>query len=255
MRAIGAYSIKGGVGKSTMAVNLAWCAATEGRRTLLWDLDPQGAASYCLRVAPRVKGGVKGLLKKGRGLDAAIKGTDFEGLDLMPADFSYRRMDTLLDDFKQPRKRLRRLAGAMREEYDLLIFDCAPSISLTSENVFRMADLLLVPIIPSPLSMRTLAQLEGHLAKHGPSRVQVRSFFSMADGRKRLHKETVAEHLGRYPGTLRTVIPYASEVELMTVRRAPLQSYSPASRAGQAFQRLWDEVKPILWGAARSSAA
>ena len=90
------YNIKGGVGKTTAAVNLAYLAAADGHRTLLWDLDPQGAASFLFRVKPRVKGGGKALIRGTKALDDAIKGTDFDDLDLIPADFTYRNMDLLL---------------------------------------------------------------------------------------------------------------------------------------------------------------
>jgi len=157
MKIIGVYSIKGGVGKTSTAVNMAYLAAAEGRRTLVWDLDPQGAASFYFRVKPKVKGGVSALLRGKRELDAVIKGTDFELLDLLPADFSYRNMDILLEG---PKKRitaqLERLLRPIRREYDLVFLDCPPSISLMSENIFRAAHALLVPVVPSTLSARTL---------------------------------------------------------------------------------------------------
>ena len=246
MSVVASYSIKGGVGKTTTAVNLAWVAANRGLRVLLWDLDPQGAATYCLRVAARVRGGAKAILRRDGEVASQIKASDHEGLDLLPADFSYRRMDTLLDDMKRPRKRLREVLGQVVDEYDLIVLDCAPSISLTSESIFRAADLLLVPLVPSPLSMRTLAQLQRHLRRKGPKGLRLACFFSMADSRKRLHKETIAEHLGRRSDLLRTVIPYASDVELMSVRRAPLPSYAPGNRAAQAYERLWQEVDEFL---------
>jgi cellulose biosynthesis protein BcsQ len=90
------YNIKGGVGKTTAAVNLAYLSAADGCRTLLWDLDPQGAASFLFRIKPRVKGGGKALIRGTKALDDAIKGTDFDHLDLLPADFTYRNMDLLL---------------------------------------------------------------------------------------------------------------------------------------------------------------
>ena len=97
MRIYATYNIKGGVGKTTTAVNLAFLAAESGLRTVLWDLDPQGAASFMFRVKPKVKGGGKALIKGKRPLDDAIKGTDFDNLDLIPADFTYRNMDLLLE--------------------------------------------------------------------------------------------------------------------------------------------------------------
>ena len=251
MSIVASYSIKGGVGKTTTAVNLAWVAAHHGRRVLLWDLDPQGAASYCLRVAAKVKGGAKGVLDGPRAVARRIKASDHPGLDLLPADFSYRRMDSLLDGMGKPRKVLRRVLGGVVDDYDLIVLDCAPSISLTSESIFRAADLLLVPLLPSPLSLRTLEQLERHLQRKGPASLRVACFFSMADGRKNLHKYTISSNLGQRRNLLRTVIPYASDVEYMSVRRAPLPSYAPRNPASLAYARLWSEVHALLEGRPR----
>ena len=93
-----------------------------------------------------------------------MKGTDVEGLDLLPADFSYRHLDIELDKRKKPLERLRQVLDKLEDDYDLAILDCAPSISLVSESIFSAADLLLVPIIPSTLSLRTFEQLQGFLA-------------------------------------------------------------------------------------------
>ena len=96
MKVIALYNIKGGVGKTAAAVNLAYLCAGGGRPTLLWDLDPQGAASYCLRVDAKVKGGRKALLSGKHPLTRAIVPSAFAGLDVLPADFSYRNMDLAL---------------------------------------------------------------------------------------------------------------------------------------------------------------
>ena len=153
------YNIKGGVGKTTTAVNLAYLAAASGRRTLLWDLDPQAAATFLFRVKPRVKGGSRGLVSGKRPVDDAVKATDFEDLDLLPADFSYRNMDLELDDVKKRTGSLDQLLSAVGQDYDVVFLDCPPSVSLVSENVLRAADVLLVPLIPATLSLRTYAQL------------------------------------------------------------------------------------------------
>jgi cellulose biosynthesis protein BcsQ len=247
MRIVGSYNIKGGVGKTAAAVNLAYAAAREGMRTLVWDLDPQGAATYYFRVKPRVKGGGKALVKGRRELDSVVKGTDFENLDLLPADFSYRNMDLVLEDNKKPTKRLLRLLRPLSEEYDLVFLDCPPSISLVSENIFRAADVLLVPMIPTTLSARTLSQLmefiEGHAALGD---LIVMPFFSMVDRRKRMHRDLIEQLPQDYPGILATAIPYASEVERMGLHRMPLAAYAPSNAAAVAYDALWRELRRAL---------
>jgi len=248
VKVVGIYSIKGGVGKTATAVNLAYLAAAAGQRTLVWDLDPQGAASYYFRIKPKVKGGGRGLLRGKRGADDAIKGTDFEGLDLLPADFSYRNMDILLEGAKKkPVDQLKRLLKPFVKEYDLVLFDCPPSISLMSENIFRAADALLVPLIPSTLSARTLAQLQDFLkTEDGFGALKVLPFFSMVDAARPLHTETMARLSAEYPEMLPAAIPLAPEVERMGLHRMPLPAYAPSNAAAGAYRALWDEVATAL---------
>jgi chromosome partitioning protein len=248
MKVVATYSIKGGVGKTSAAVNLGTLAARDGVRTLIWDLDPQGAASYLFRIKPKVKGGGRGLIRgKGDPL-AVMKGTDVEGLDLLPADFSYRHLDIELDKRKKPLQRLRGVLAQLDGDYDLAILDCAPSISLVSESVFRAADLLLVPIVPSTLSVRTFEQLQGFLARAGNSSPDVLGFLSMVDRRKRLHRELTESLPAALPAVSATAIPSASVVELMGVRRAPVVATRPSSPAAKAYVALWDQVRDALDG-------
>lgn len=243
MRIIGVYNIKGGVGKTAAAVNLAYLSAMEGYRTLIWDLDPQGAATYYFRIKPRVKGGGRKLLKSKGELDGQIKGTDFENLDLMPADFSYRNMDLLLGEAKKPVKQILRLLRPLSEEFDRVFLDCPPSISLVSENIFRAANALLVPSIPTTLSLRTYQQLQDFLSGHDVNGISVMPFFSMVDRRKRVHLDILKEFPEANPEALNTSIPYASDVEKMGIRRAPVTEFAPNSVSAKSYQDLWDEVK------------
>jgi len=243
-RVLATYNIKGGVGKTSAAVNLATLAAHEGAPTLLWDLDPQGASTYLFRVRAKVKGGGAKLVRGKSDVDALLKGTDTEGLDLLPADFSYRHMDLALGDAKRPERSLKRVLEPLQDEYEYTFLDCPPSISLVSESVFEAADALLVPIIPATLSSRTLAQLQSVLAgdKHGP---QVLGFFSMADRRKKLHRELMDE-LSTEHDVLETVIPNSAEVERMGAQRAAIVDFAPKSRAARAYADLWEEVRGRL---------
>jgi chromosome partitioning protein len=235
------YNIKGGVGKTATAVNLAYLAARDGHRTLLWDLDPQGAASYLLRVRPRVKGGGKALIRGKTSLDDALKPTEFDRLDLVPADFTYRHLDLVLDATKKPTQRIARLLGPLDGAYDLVILDSPPGISLVSENVVNAAGTLLVPLIPTTLSVRTLEQLTGFVAglDHQPA---LFPFFTMVDGRKRLHREVIDDLRTRRGDLAATVIPALSLVEQMSVHRAPLPAFAPRSRVARSYEDLWGEI-------------
>jgi chromosome partitioning protein len=242
MKILALYSIKGGVGKTSSAVNLAYCAANTGLRTLVWDLDPQGASSYYFRIKPKVKGGGKDLISGKRELDDSIKGTDFENLDLLPADFSFRNFDLLLDDKKNPTKQLKKRLTTLSKDYDLIFLDCPPSISLLSEAVFAAADFLLTPIIPTTLSLRTLEQLSEFIAQQGLANTTLIPFFSMVDRRKSLHKDIMLQVQEDYPSILSTTVPYASEIERMGLERKPLGAYSAKSRAAEAYRALWQEI-------------
>ncbi|MFH0944541.1 MAG: ParA family protein [Planctomycetota bacterium] len=248
MKVLACYNIKGGVGKTAAAVNLAYLAAAEGRRCLLVDLDPQGAATFYCRVKPKVKGGGRKLIKGKRTLGRWIRGTDFENLDLLPADFSYRNLDLFLDQTKRPTRRIRKLLRSLAEEYEVVYIDCAPSISLVSESVFHASDALLVPTIPTPLSLNTLEQLVRHLHREELDWLPVLPFFSMVDLRKGLHQQTIAESSSGPPPFLETRIPYSSLVEQMGTRCAPLPSYAPLSMPAQAFLKLHHEIMARLEG-------
>jgi cellulose biosynthesis protein BcsQ len=242
MRIIGVYNIKGGVGKTATAVNLAYLAARDGLRTLVWDLDPQGAASFYFRIKPRIKGGSTKMLRGKKELDELIKGTDYEGLDLLPADFSYRNMDLVLDDVKKPAKRLLKLLRPLSYEYDIVFLDCPPSISLVSENIFQAADALLVPTIPTTLSLRTYRQLLEFVADNNLDRLKLMPFFSMVDRRKRMHLEIIRDLPKIHPELLATHIPYASDVERMGMYRKPLAEYASKGAATTAYEELWSEI-------------
>lgn len=244
MKVFATYNIKGGVGKTATAVNIAYLASRDGYRTLLWDLDPQSAASFLFRVKPRVKGGGKALIAGRRLIDDAIKATDFENLDLLPADFTYRNLDLHLDSEKKPTLRLRSLLLPLRREYDVVVLDCPPGISLLSENVLNAADLLLVPLIPTTLSVRTLEQLTGFLADFDRRRrPKILAFFSMIDRRKRLHRE-IAERLpAERKDVAATTIPALSAIERMSVDREPVTASAPRTAAARCYRELWREAR------------
>ena len=240
-RVLASYNIKGGVGKTSTAVNLAYLAARAGLRTLVWDLDPQGASSFLFRIKPKVKGGGDRLLTGATDVGGLIRGTDVERLDLLPADFSYRRMELALDAYKKPARRLGRVLAPVLDEYEYVFLDCPPSVSLVSESVFGAADGLLVPLIPATLSMRTFPQLE-RIVRDAADPPEILGFFSMVDGRKRMHREVIETMTREHPGLLAAVIPAASDIERMGLHRSPVGEFAPRGSAGRAYEALWAEV-------------
>ncbi len=244
MKVIATYNIKGGVGKTSTTVNLAYLAAKNSHRTLVWDLDPQGASSYYFRVKPKVKGGSKTLISGKCELNGLIKGTDFDYLDLLPADFSFRNLDLVLDGRKNPTQRLQKLLQPLADEYEYIFLDCPPNISLLSEAIFEATDILLSPLIPTTLSLRTLDQLKAFIKenKNKLKNLELIYFFSMADQRKKMHKEIIASFSKQHPDLLDIIIPYASDIEKMGIKRMPLGAYTQKGRSIEAYRALWEAI-------------
>lgn len=255
---IAVYNIKGGVGKTTTAVNLAYLCAADGWRTLLWDLDPQGAATFLLKAGPDPKGGTKRLIQGRRLLETLVKATEYENLDLLPANFSYRHMDLHLSERKKRAQRLLKLMRPLQMSYGSVFLDCPPGISLVSENIMHAADALLVPTVPSPLSIRMLDRLRNFVVQQKRHDLVLLPFFSMVDRRRRLHRESIASIRAEFPAMLDTEVPYASEIERLSVRRAPLSAYSPRNPNTLIYRALWQEIDARLdraRGALHQSAA
>ena len=243
MTTLALYSNKGGVGKTAAAVNLAYLAAKSGKSTLICDLDPQGSATFYFRVKPRLKRQARGLVKGGKPVDRSIKGTDYENLDLLPADFSHRNLDITFNTLKRPKRRLDMVLAPFKEEYDLIILDCPPTINLVAENIIKTADLLLEPLIPTTLSVRTHEQLLAFLKESGRGSKKVSAFFSMVDGRRNMHQEIMIALRDQFDNILETTIPYLSKIEQMGINREPVPAFAPGSRAAQTYNALWTEIQ------------
>ena len=247
MTTLAIYSNKGGVGKTATAVNLSYLAAQNGAKTLICDLDPQGSATYYFRVKPKLKSGPKGFVKGAKGIYKSVKGTDFENLDILPADFSLRKLDVLYNKFGNSKMRLKKMLYPFAAEYHLIILDCPVTIGILAENILNAADYAIVPMIPTTLSVRTYNQLLSFCKKKGYDVAKIFPFFSMVDRHKTMHRELLISVSKDFKGVLQSFVPYLAQIEKMGIYRAPVALYAPRSLAAKSYQNLWRKIqKKIL---------
>lgn len=247
MKILACYSNKGGVGKTATSVNLAHAFVIMGLRVLLCDLDPQGASGFYFRVKPSKKLTEARFFEDVAHLTGAIRASDYEGLDILPANMDFRDFDVLLSRMRNKRSRLKKALTAVEGDYDLILLDCPPNISTLSENVFRAADAIVVPVIPTTLSERSFEQLVDFFDENNLPKSKLLGVFSMVQISKSLHVDTIkrlaSAHRKRF---LRAWIPFASDIERMGVHRAPILATSPKGSAADAYRALAAEVMARL---------
>lgn len=240
MKTVAVYNLKGGVGKTTTAINLAWLSSVKSsRRTLLWDLDPQAAASYLIGTQSEATDAATTLFSRDVKIEKLIRPSTVEGIDLLAADASLRNLDRVLFDLGK-RKRLKKMLSRLSKYYDRVILDCPPGLNETADQVLLAADLVIVPVIPSPLSQRAFIEVQHYIDRQSGKHAPMLPVFSMVDRRRNLHKQALARH-PQWP-----VVPMSSAVERMTEVRLPLGEFDPDCPASLAYGRLWTGIERKL---------
>ena len=242
MIVIALYNLKGGVGKTASCVNFAYLAAADGYKTLLWDIDPQGSSSFYYKAKPKVHPGIKKLITKEGGLEDAVLSTDFEMLDVIPADNSSKSFDVMLEEMKSSKNKLKNVLKPLDQEYDFVFIDCPPGFSALSENIFSAADIVLMPVIPTTLSIRTYNMVKDYFKEKDLDIKKMMCFFTMVDLRKNMHNE-IMEELYKDKRFFQNYIPYLSDVEKMGIHKAPIMEFANSSYAAKCYRELWLEIK------------
>ncbi len=241
MSVIAVYSPKGGVGKSTLAVDLAWrCAVPGGRRTLLWDLDVQGGASYLMGLDEDERPRALAAFQRDTPPGQLATPTRFDRLGVIGADASLRTLPLHLARIGR-RKRLARLTEELQRDFERIIIDAPAGQNEVTEQIIAGADVLIVPLPPSPLSARALDLLRADLTRHHRRHPPILPVLSMYDSRRKAHREARAGAMAAYP-----VIPYSSAIEQSAVQRAPVGTFARHAEGAHALDRLWRAIEVKL---------
>jgi chromosome partitioning protein len=236
------YNLKGGVGKTASCVNFAYMAAKDGYRTLLWDLDPQGAASYYYKAHASVKVSVKKIMEHSLSIREAIVHTEYSGLDIIPADISARKLDILLDGQHASKKYFKTLLKEISSAYDFVFIDCPPGFSNVADNIFHVSDAVLMPVIPTTLSVRTYEQVKNYFEDKQIDASKLMCFFTMVDIRKNMHNDTM-QQLYKDKRFFEHYIPNLADIEKMGIKNAPVEVFAPSGYASLCYRALWNDIK------------
>ncbi len=247
MKTVMFYNQKGGVGKTSLAVNFAYLAASEGFRTLLWDLDPQASATYILRGDDGDSPKASKIVSEEYSLDELAISSNYANLFLLASSLKMRLFAEKLAEAKNPRRRLTRILEATKDEFDLTVIDAPPNLTDLSETVISAIDLVVVPLQPSPLAIRSSQVMIEHLESIGLSQKCV-ALYNMVDQRRAGHRSAIAteEPVGKL-AKLRSYIPYSADIEKMAIAREPLSVIATHSKSSVAMKGLYNEISNLIY--------
>lgn len=243
MKVLALYNIKGGVGKTSTAVNLAWFAANQGQRTLVWDLDAQAAAAWYLGARNKGGGGARRLISGKVALRDQVVASEYQGLSVVPGRHAYRNLDVLINNASKPKRVLSTLLKPLAKQFDLVILDCPPSASALAESILAAADAILVPLVPAPLSLRAWQQVQAFCVDNDLSLKRVHPFFNMVDRRRALHRHWIAEPPAELTQLMASYIPYAAAVERMGISGKPVATFAAKQAVTASYEGLWQELR------------
>jgi chromosome partitioning protein len=247
LKKVAVFNIKGGVGKTTTSLNLACLLAKKGLSVLLWDLDPQGGCSFFFDKENKNDNTHCRLFDKYLSIYEVITPSESYQIDLIANDSLFS------DQFLNKASRIATLnyvnkvmltdiLSEVEDDYDVCIFDCSPGKFLLHDNIFHCADLILMPNIPSPLSIYCNNQFFEGVGKKIWEQKKVLSFFNMVQLSKSLHKHylnTPSEVLG---DQLASYIPFYAEIEALNYKKESIFHQLKTFKTISYYEKVWEEI-------------
>ena len=239
---------KGGVGKTTTAVNVSAGIGKLGKRCLLVDVDPQGNATSGVGIDKRqIKYSSYDILIEGVKAEEAILHTEYESLDIIPSNIELAAADLQLADIEKRESKLRNALALVKSEYDFIFIDCPPSLGLITTNALCAADTILVPIQPEYYALEGLSQLMNSV------RIVKRRFnnyidiegvlLTMYDGRLNLTQQVVQEVKKFFPRKVfPVVIPRGVRLSEAPSFGMPIMYFDKSSKGSAAYMELAEYI-------------
>ncbi len=247
-RVVAIANQKGGVGKTTTAINLGACLAELGQRVLLCDIDPQGNATTGLGIRKvESEHSMYQVIIEGEPMRDAVQPTAVEGLHIVPASVDLAGAEVELVTSERREYRLREAVETMRSRYDFVIVDCPPSLGLMTLNALTAADGVLIPLQCEYYAMEGLTQLlrTVQLVQGGlnPALHVDGIVLTMFDARTNLSIQ-VADEVKRYyrDKVYRTIVPRSVRLSEAPSHGRPISRYDPRSRGSEVYRDLAKEV-------------
>lgn len=239
---------KGGVGKTTTAVNLASIIGEMGHSVLLVDIDPQGNATSGVGLDKRkVKLSTYDLLCGTEGAENAAVKTAFSGLSIVPSGAVLAGAEIEMVELAHRESRLKAALAPFRERYEYIFIDCPPALGLLTLNALVAADTFLIPAQPEYYALEGLSQLIATVRQvkrlYNPSLELEGVLFTMYDGRTNLTQQVVAEVKRFFPRKVyATVVPRSVRLAEAPSYGRPINYYDKVSKGGRAYQALAEEL-------------
>lgn len=241
MKVVAVHSQKGGVGKTSITLNLAHEAMSYGFETLVIDLDAQGSATFILGQGSAPKLRAKDWLTSEIDWNAFTEATLYNGVYILPARKGLRKLDRLMSDAVSE-KHLKRLLKSLKKQFDLVLLDCPPGINTLTEQAYRAANLVLVPLTPTPLCLQSYADLTDFTREMKIDPAKVAPFFNRVNQRLALHRQCLTSFADAQDSPPLGWIRSTTLMEQMALNKRAVTDSHPGHPVSKDLSELWKAV-------------